>query len=368
MATPLKSVLDGANLEDFGHDDQHVVVGTPTAPSRPANVHVKPAKKITAPAPVAAAPTPPAITDFGDDDEEAVVSSPAAAPPAQAPAPAAQPEAAPGHVHEQPILDLAARWGIDPSEAGLYSREELRKELLRLRREDTARTQQSTKIEPAAPQPEPAVQIDWGTHDAPDGQGKRTWTDDDLSPALVKAMKDQAKEIAELKKQLAQVTNVTRQQVQAPLVQRVLNQVGKYGAFFANGQPMTGSAEHKRCLMVMQALDDMGRAGRSPNPEVDVPEVMKTLFGLDAPGAAAPAPVPAPVQKPAPVPAPRTKDPELQAIEDGFANGTVQRPTNRNAPPLPKGEKRASAAAAAFLRSKGIEPVGGIENDDTEFG
>lgn len=360
MAAPLNSVLQGATLEDFGTDDAHTVVSTPAA--RPANVHVKPAKKIPSPAPVILNPTPPTITDFGDD-EETVVSSPAAAPPAQAPAPPPVPEAPTGHVHDQQVLDLAARWGIDRDEAALYSREELRKELLRLRREDTARAQAPAAPAPV-PAPEPVAQIDWGTHDAPDGQGKRAWTDDDLSPAIVKAFKDQQKEIAELKKQLAQVQGVTRQQVQAPLVQRVLAQVAKYGAFFGNAQPMQGTPEHKRCLMVMQALDEFGRAGRAPNPEADVPEVMKTLFGLDAPAAAAPA---SPPPAPAPAPVARPRDPELAAIEEGFRTGTVARPTNRNAPPLPKGEKAASAAAASFLRSKGIEPVGGFENDDTDF-
>lgn len=368
----LKSALAGANLnalEDFGSDDGHVVVGAQTATAAPKPLPARLNRRIvTVPAPPPPAspaqPAPLSIEDFGVEDEEEPLPIPTPAPARQTPSPVAPEEAPAGQVHAQQILDLAAKWGIGPDEAGLYSREELRKELLRLRREETLRTQPQTAPVPAAPQSEPEPQIDWGTHDAPDGQGKRAWTDDDLSPAVVKAMKAQAKEIADLKKQIAALASHTQQQVVAPLIEKVKAEVAKYGAFFGHANPQPGTPEHTRCLMVMQALDGFGKQGRRPRPEVDVPEVMKSLFGLDAPGQTAPPPA---APRPAPVAPQPARDPELEAINRGFAEGTVQRPTNRNAPALPKGEKRAQQAFAEGLRKRGIEPQGGYENDDTEF-
>lgn len=367
----LKSALAGANLSDFGDDDAHPVVGTQTAPLVPKpprpRVHQR-MVSVPVPTPPAApaGPEPLTLQDFGVEEEEErlPIPTPQVAPPPAAPT---APAETTGHVHPPQILDLAAKWGIGADEAGLYSREELRKELLRLRREDTLRTQPQTPAPAPAPQPEPDPQINWGTHDAPDGQGKRAWTDDDLSPAVVAAMKAHAKEIADLKKQIVALTTHTRQQSVAPIIEKVKAEVAKYGAFFGHANPQPGSPEHTRCMMVMQALDGFGNQGRSPRPEVDVPEVMKLLFGLDAPGQAAPAPAAPPAPRPAPVAPQPTYDPELEAINRGFAEGTVQRPTNRSSPDLPKGKKRAEKAFADGLRKRGIEPEGGYENDDTEF-
>lgn len=350
----LDSFLGGANLADFGDDDPtHTVAaqtqGKPAAPVSPAR---KPANHTTPAAPV----KPAEATDFGeDDDPDADDKHPVVpAKPVQVAKP--EPDEPKLVKHLPQVLALAAQYGIGEDEAGLYSHDELRRELLRLKRESG---NVSKPAAPAKSEPEPEATIDWGEHDSPDGEGKRKWTDADISDAIVHAMKGQQKQIDALTGQIRHLMGNVQRQAAVPLMNRVKAEVARYGDFFGNAEPVQGSPEHQRCLMVMQALDNFGHQGRKPNPAVDVPEVMKTLFGLDAPEGGNVS-VTVPKEKPV--------DAEVEAIKNGFATGAVHKPTQKNSPELPKGEARARKAVASELRKKGFEPAAEAEDDDTSFG
>lgn len=376
-AKPLDSFLKGANMENFGDDDNtpNVQAAPDRNPLVAAAVAQVKAKKPIPPGsartprhtqptttPTAPAASGPAATDFGEDDDPDADDAPAvlakqqadeaakkkaeeASKPAEKPGGQQQPP--PGlHTHPPELLAAARQYGFSNEECALYSGEELKREVFRLRREKPAEAPKPAAV------PEPV--IDWGTHDSPDGDGtKRPWTDDDISPAIAHALKAQAKQIAELSAALRNVSGAQQRQEVAPVMQRVRAEVAKYGEFFGNANPAQGTPEHDRCRMIMVALDEMAKNGHPADPEKDVPAVIERLFGRKAGEQP-----PKPAEKP---------DPEVERAKKGFKEGTVNKPTARNTPELPQGEERARKAVAEKLRSKGIEPEYGPGDDDTAF-
>lgn len=354
MPQTLGSLENGAAVQDFGEDDD------PRLRAKAETFHTDPV-----PVPAKTAEKPYATEDFGEDDDFEDEPAPAPAKVAvkvESPPPVPSPEPETFHKHAADILGLAAQWGIGEDEAKLYPREELRRELLRLNREARAKNQATDA--PVVKTPEPEAAIDWGVHDSPDGEGKRPWKDDDLSPAIVKVLKDYRREIETIKAEVIALKSHTQTQAVKPLVEKVMGEIAKYGEFFGGGNPSHGTPEHDRVSMVVEALRTRGRSGLPAVPEKDVPEVIKRLFNLDTPAAEVPEPGgetfhPKKAAK---------ADPEAEAIKEKFKNNTVVRPTNRNTPELPKGEERAILAARNKLIEKGITPAPSIEIGDDGFG
>lgn len=159
--------------------------------------------------------------------------------------------------------------------------------------------------------------------------------------AMKSIVKSQEETIAQLKQTAGQFHQSQQQSVQ----QRVDGFVGKFPqVYFPNG-----SIDTIRYQALWSALNNMPQGERT-TLENDVQRIHTALFGAIAPPASPPPP-----------PAPAV-DPSRQDLADAYRNGGVNRPTQRNTTPLPKGVKSAVLAVQKLMQE---QPNGdGIHHDD----
>lgn len=304
------------------------------------------------------------------------------------PTPAAQtpPPARPRH--SALVRRLAKELGVKDEDLDVASPEEAERLVAALheQRQSTRLTNQIERTPtPAVAQPAPqpaAPQSHQEAAPAPE-EFDLGLSEDEFDPALLAALKKLtghfAAKVAELKQGLAGLTQVEQRRQQQTVAEQIdagfadlgedlVGTLGKGGrADLRDGDP----ALDRR----MAVLHSLQRRPGTGTLRQQVAARAKELFGTAAaPAAPQPEPQAPPAPKRRPVQHPVTGqftgefeeiDEGQQARQDAWARAGLARPTSREHPPEPKGDRRAAKAVAAFQQSNGFgESRNGTAGDE----
>lgn len=348
MAEPntLTSALDGADLS---------AIADPRAP--------KPQQKrsVGPPRPDQVKPSDFTLDPFAEDDaEETTLES-------EIPTPKAKEEEKPKtYTHSPRQLNLSRHYGIEDAE--LMSTEKLLGEINAAQLEERAfllEEQRKALVKPEVKQEDDG--IDWGEIDTPDPETgvsvRRKAVEQDFSPGLVKVMKDQQKVIKDLLGKHEELTKREKQRVQEAQVaiadaafEEMEKDYGKFLGSMSLGEIDQSNPEHAKIFKRRMAV--MNASGADPTKDSaktirrKLRAAAEELYGEPPPAAPAEEDddevLTLPAKKKAAI------DPLEQRKKD-WAEGTVKKPTHRNADP-----KTGDKAALNFLKSK-TEEIRGRE-------
>lgn len=336
-----------------------------------------------APAAPAAPPAPPTPADdfepedYGYDPELDgpyihAPAKPAATPAEPAPSQPSEPAFPPGApkpqagVHDPRLAAAARDYGFSDEEIAQYSPQELQAAVGASYRAWSLAQQQWRQPEPAQPPPQKAPdepQIDWGRH-ADETGSQRPFTEEDVSPAIAHVLKQQAKELASLKAQLAERQQAEQRREAETMAERLDRLFEGRSDLFGKGAGRELRPESPEMLKRMGVLGVMERL--SGSIEQRYQKAVEAMYGAAPVVASELEP-----KKPAPPRDPETgriisrEESERRAAQERWQAGGLARPTQRVAADLPKGPQRAVRALAAHMRDSGlaVEDYGGPEEE-----
>lgn len=315
--------------------------------------------------PITAVPvSPPAVTGFFDEpDEGKPAGGGGSTSPNTPPPPAAVPAATvaatepPKPKHPDWLVRQVDALQLPPTLLDVMGTDELTQTVVTLLDRERSRRAQdadaaaarrlldpNTGRTPAAPAglpdatppgPSESDAIDWGVHDETDEFGrpvKRKYSDEDVSPAVVKVVRDLRAEVKSLKAELAEITKANREHAAATARSRTRAELDavfeRMPDVFGSGDPRKlDRDQYNRRAAVARAVEGM-MASLPPGAAVTITDatlaMAKSLFKAE-PGT------------PPPPPAAGKNRPSPQDFETGH----VAKPTNRNGTPVPNGRAKA---------------------------
>lgn len=199
------------------------------------------------------------------------------------------------------------------------------------------------------PKPQPVPEV-------PAEEEDLTLNADDWDPAFVQKWNKQQEKTKAIEKELAELRAI-KGQVQASATASLEQKIDGlfagssmdhiFGAGSVRALEPNG-AEYLRRSAVLREMHAIATSGRSQGIDADFQKVVTAMFGPIAPKAQ---------------PEPKA-DASREEIKEAFRNGGLNRPTQRNNTPLPKGRQAAISAVESWKKDNSNGADTGVTHDD----
>lgn len=270
--------------------------------------------------------------------------------------------------HSKRALQMAQDFGIPQAEIDAATPEELDSAVYHLNKQYLAhlsdlRRNQPNQPAPQAPAAPPEDAIEWGEHKDDVTGEVRKYADADIHPSIVKVLKEQARQIRELKQHLGQINQRDEQrevESSAGAIDKFFNDLAS--PLFGQGswQEMADTAEYdRRKAVVLKATELAGPNATRRQQLAKLKAAQERLYPEVKPARETEQPKAAPEK--ARDDLGRYTPQQRRWIEAG-----VLKPTHRANGDEPKGLQRATNALREKMEAAGMDPAGGNLESELE--